>query len=136
MTCEKCYHNEVCKALYELNGIPRIGSSQCAYFRDKDRLLELPCAVGDKVYSIDECSCEDIDGVHTECEFYGYGTDDMICTIPNGEKCPYQYRIVECYVTEMNILMFKRIWGKTAFLTREAAEAALYERTDHGQTKT
>lgn len=84
-----------------------------------------PCKVGDTVYSITECSCEDIDGVHTECEYYGYGIDDRICTIPNGAKCPYQYRIMECYVTEANILMFARKWGKTVFLTREEAERAL-----------
>lgn len=45
MTCEKCYHNEVCKALYELNGIPRIGATECAYFRDKDHLIEAPCEI-------------------------------------------------------------------------------------------
>lgn len=84
-----------------------------------------PCKVGDTVYSITECSCEDIDGVHTECEFYGYGIDDRICTIPNGARCPYQYRIIECYVTEFNILMLTRQWGKKVFLTREEAERAL-----------
>ena len=88
-----------------------------------------PCKVGDTVYSITECSCENIDGVYTECEFYGHGTDDRICTIPNGAKCPYQYRVIECYVTEFNILMFAREWGKTVFLTREDAEKALEERS-------
>jgi hypothetical protein len=90
-----------------------------------------PCKVGQTVYSITECSCEDIDGVHTECEFYGYGEDDRICLIPNGAKCPYQYRIMECYVTEANILMFTRMWGKTVFLTREEAEKALAERSEN-----
>lgn len=84
-----------------------------------------PCKVGDNVYSFDECSCEDIDGVHTKCEFYGYGEDDMICAIPCGAKCPYQYRIIKCYVTEANILMFSRKWGKTVFPTKEEAEKAL-----------
>ena len=87
-----------------------------------------PCKVGDKVYSFDECSCEDIDGVHTKCEFYGYGEDDMICAIPCGAKCPYQYRIQKCYVTEANILMFARLWGKTVFPTKEEAEKALERR--------
>lgn len=87
-----------------------------------------PCKVGEKVYCIMESSCEDIDGVHTECEFYGFGTDDMICTIPNGTKCPYQYRVEMCSVTEMNLLMFTRRLGKTVFLTREEAEKALKER--------
>ena len=89
-----------------------------------------PCKVGDNVYSLDECSCEDIDGVYTKCEFYGYGEDDMICAIPCGAKCPYQYRVIKCYVTESNILMFARLWGKTVFLTKEEAEKALKERSE------
>ena len=87
-----------------------------------------PCKIGDTVYSITECSCENIDGAYTECEFYGYGEDDRICAIPNGAKCPNQYRIMECYVTEGNILMFTRMCGETVFLTREQAEKALAER--------
>ena len=83
------------------------------------------CKIGDNVYSFTESSCEDIDGVHTECEFYGHGIDDRICTIPNGAKCPYQYRVIKCYVTEANILMFTRNWGKTVFLTKEEAEAKM-----------
>ncbi len=41
MTCDKCYHNEVCSALYEMNGVPRIGASECAYFKDKARVVEV-----------------------------------------------------------------------------------------------
>lgn len=109
----------------------------CKHYLLADHLLAEgvivpPCKVGQTVYSITECSCEDIDGVHTECEFYGYGIDDRICTIPNGEKCPYQYRVIECYVTETNILMFARMWGKDVFLTREEAEKAL-ERSENGK---
>lgn len=89
-----------------------------------------PCKLGDTVYVITSCSCEDIDGVHTECEFYGYGEDDRICTIPKGAKCPYIYRAVACYVTESNLLMFTWRWGKTVFLTREEAEKALKERSE------
>lgn len=86
------------------------------------RLLVLPCEIGDIVYCITECSCENIDEVYTKCEFYGYGTDDMICTRPSGTKCPYQYRVSEYRATEMNIFMFVRQWGKRAFATREEAE--------------
>ena len=93
--------------------------------KQEGRIIVPHCKVGDTVYCITECSCEDIDGVHTECEFYGYGEDDRICSIPNGAKCPYQHRIMECYVTEANILMFTRSWGKTVFLTKEEAERAM-----------
>ena len=107
----------------------------CKHHLAADHLLAAgcilpPCKVGDTVYSITECSCEDIDGANTECEFYGYGEDDRICSIPNGAKCPYQYRILERYVTETHILMFTRMWGKTVFLTKEEAERALAERRE------
>lgn len=82
-----------------------------------------PCKVGDKVYVIMETSCEDIDGVYTTCEFYNLKSENL-CTLPKG-KCPYRYRIAECYVTEMNLLSFTAKWGKTVFLTKEEAEQAL-----------
>lgn len=91
------------------------------------KIVELPCAIGDIVYCLTECSCENIDGVHTECEFYGYGEDDRLCTIPNGQKCPYQYRIQKCSATEMNVFMYVRQWGITAFATPEEAKKKLKE---------
>ena len=101
-----------------------------------DYLLEhgvivLPCKVGDTVYRITQCSCEDIDGEQTECEFYGFGTDDRICEIPNDAKCPYKLRVASCNVTEINIFMFAREWQSAAFLTREEAERALKERENN-----
>ena len=41
MTCKECYHNEVCEALYELNGVPRIFACQCAYFRNTADVVEV-----------------------------------------------------------------------------------------------
>lgn len=82
-----------------------------------------PCKVGDKVYVIMGTSCEDIDGVYTTCEFYNLKSENL-CTLPKG-KCPYRYRIAECYVTEMNLLRFTAEWGKTVFLTKEDAEQKL-----------
>lgn len=90
-----------------------------------------PCKVGDMVYYITECSCEDIDGQYTVCGFYGCGTDDMVCTIPDGVKCPYQYRIGEHRVTKWNIFDGEEFWGKTVFATRDEAERALIERTSN-----
>ena len=117
MTCEKCYHNEVCKALYELNGIPRIGTTECAYFRDKDHLLELPCAVGDAVYV-----------VMPESSYFDNSTFVVTGWEINSEGertyravCEKDGRLIPLHFGEPNI-------GKTVFLTREAAEAALEAR--------
>ena len=84
-----------------------------------------PCKVGDKVYSLMECTCEDIDGVHTPCEYYTEIAEKM-CSHPKGD-CPYEYRIAECIVTDMNLLRFTKKWGKTVFLTKEEAEQKLKE---------
>ena len=89
-----------------------------------------PCKVGDTVYTLREVSCEDIDGANTECEYYGFGTDDRICTLEKPQKCPYRYRIFKSLVTEYNLLSFARQWGKTVFLTKEEAEQALKERNN------
>jgi hypothetical protein len=91
-------------------------------------VIALPCKVGDMVYRITRCSCEDIDGAHTECEFYGFGTDDKICELPNDMKCPYKFRVAGCNVTEMNIFMFAKEWESTTFPIREEAERALKDR--------
>ena len=85
-----------------------------------------PCKVGDTVYSLMECTCEDIDGVHTPCEYYTEIAEKM-CSHPKGD-CPYEYRIAECIVTDMNLLHFTKKWGKTVFLTKEEAEAELEKR--------
>jgi len=50
--CKDCTHNEVCTALYELNGIPKVGgSSHCGYFRNKALNVKFPFKPGDTVYT-------------------------------------------------------------------------------------
>lgn len=51
MTCKDCVHYEVCESL-EKNGISRIHPSQCEFFKDKAKFIDLPCKVGDKVFII------------------------------------------------------------------------------------
>lgn len=86
---------------------------QCYEERTADLLLEHgvivpPCKVGDTVYRITQCSCEDIDGEQNKL------------------------RVVGCNVTEMNIFMFAKEWESTTFPTREEAERALKERKNNG----
>jgi hypothetical protein len=85
---------------------------QCYEERTADLLLEHgviapPCKVGDTVYRITQCSCEDIDGEQNKL------------------------RVVGCNVTEMNIFMFAKEWGSATFPTREEAEKALKERENN-----
>lgn len=110
MTCEKCYHNEVCEALYKMNGIPRIGASQCAYFRDKSRFVELPCKVGDTVYYIP----------------FGNKIEEYVVARIAIEPLAEVGMSFHCYG---GIAFDKRDIGKTVFLSHEEAEQALAERS-------
>lgn len=117
MTCEKCYHNEVCKALYKLNGISRIGATECAYFRDKDHLLELACTVGDAVYVVapDTSYLDNSTFLVTGWEINSEGerTYRAVCE-KNGRLIPLHYG--------------EQVIGKIVFLSLEAAEAAVEAR--------
>lgn len=118
---------------YDSEYVPIIDAlNRLAEYEDAEEqglLVRLPCKLGDTVYWIMECSCLNIDGVYSKCEFYGYEpdyeADCEICNRPEGTKCPHQYRISEGRAREMNILMIARNLGKTVFLTREEAEKAL-----------
>ncbi len=120
MTCKDCVHYEVCnhfitdpKAIESM----RYGNSETWFcFKDKSKLIKLPCKVGDTVF------------VHDIIE---YEIDEA------GNN---QYLIVPCTVVE--IILYKNkiqvkckesrdcIWTikENAFITKEAAEAALKER--------
>ena len=102
--------------------------SQIAEHLIENGVIVLPCKVGQTVYSLREVSCEDIDGAYTECKYYGFGTDDRICTLNKPQNCPHKYRIFKSLVTEYNLISFSRQWGKTVFLTKEEAEAELEKR--------
>ncbi len=102
------------------------GAARMADHILSDGWIRPPCKVGDTVYVIMETSCEDIDLVHTVCEFYNEKHEDL-CTLTRG-KCPYKYIIINCEADESNILSFSERFGKTVFLTREEAEQALAER--------
>ena len=36
--CENCVHYDVCEELWQMNGIPKVGVSQCAFFKDHTRI--------------------------------------------------------------------------------------------------
>ena len=48
MTCKDCYHSDVC-------GFEQCDSGAltfCTYFKDKSRIIELPCKIGDNFFII------------------------------------------------------------------------------------
>lgn len=115
MTCKECLCCDVCVYLHDTESVDfeEINPLACKHFKPKSRFVELPCEVGDRVYSIN----------------IGDEKSLKIWIEPNGDR-----------ITQIKInrggYHFKCWWGyfhlsdigKTVFLSREEAEKALKER--------
>lgn len=99
------------------------------------RLVVLPCKVGDTVYEIsnntDACNgCQHYDGIYGSGESWCAQIDDVdLRYYPNiAERplCEKQFMEVVEHKPEIDwIFTHRNDFGKTVFLTREEAEAAL-----------
>ncbi len=111
MTCKDCVHYEVCKDDVELHhdfydclevdGV----ENHCEYFKPKSRFVELPCEVGQTVYSL-------IGGFAVEMKL-----KRVILVLKPNDEHPLDY------IKEIED------FGKTVFLTKEETEKALAERS-------
>lgn len=107
--CQDCVHCDVC---CKHKNIIRELEMDCRQYKPKFRFVELPCAVGDKVYHLqkifDECTLTTKTIVKTR-------TIDFVATT--------------AFLAESDGLVFgEKDFGKTVFLSREEAEKALSER--------
>lgn len=100
MICEKCFHNFVCfdKILQPL---------VCSCFKDKRKVVLLPCNVGDVFYGLNETSYDAY-----EVLGFKYGKR-------RGEE--------ENVLIVLTIYETEFVWGEEAFLTIEEAKKALKE---------
>lgn len=121
MTCKDCIHYDLCSSIQGL--VQRVilagdkADERCGFFKDKSRIVELPCKVGDKVWFLNR-----------------YPAIDM------KQNAVYEAKVVRVYIEKETVLTLavqvKTEWGtkefphitdigKTVFLTREEAEEAL-----------
>ena len=121
MTCKDCIHYDVCHNNFKNIDLNKEMTDEhcCVYFKDKSRIIELPCNMGDTVYHTTTFGiCQlTVAGIHlfwdkrkTRIKRYSY--------IVGLNNLDYTYR-----------LPLKEI-GKTVFLTKEQAEAKLQELND------
>ena len=114
-TCKECIHFVVC------DEVPTKSADDCDFFKDRSRFVELPCKVGDTVYSIYKGDIEA--HIVNRLEF---------CTVGNNSECQDYFGAAEgidnCDENFSFINFTKATFGKTVFLTREEAEQALKER--------
>lgn len=117
MTCEDCIHYDVC-GFNEYKDFNEI----CSFFKDKSRIIELPCKVGQTVYDIVLCD-DDIYRIYemkiVAIEPFGslYESKyfpDFIWNIYLTDDCSYAYRTFDDI-------------GKKTFFSKEEAEKRLNE---------
>lgn len=54
MKCENCIHKKPCGEYQQkfLSHLKNLKVTECPYYKEKDKVIELPCKVGDTVYKI------------------------------------------------------------------------------------
>ena len=119
-TCKDCIHYDVCllerdnsKDKLTADGLFKKAEEDCAYFKDKSRIVELPCKVGDTVYEIRPDR--------------GFVQEYTVITI-HISRCDafFDWELIDGEGIYSNVNGFTvNMLGKTVFLTREEAEKAL-----------
>ena len=118
MTCKDCYHHDACKTWINhgetLYSDYTYSTEDCPFYKDKSRIVELPCKVGDILYYP---------------WVYG-GTSGVAMLEVFSFKIYVQGRVLAVVKDpESDLEMPKQFhledFGKTVFLTREEAEEAL-----------
>lgn len=128
MTCKDCIHEDVCENYLKpfnftlsesdtLKGLIKIKKSICSFEKDKSRIVELPCNVGDTVYEfykpVNQIIPYEIEDIHIDKEQTRY--------FATAFDIYYNEYLDEIDFNEDEI-------GKTVFLTKEEAEKALKEK--------
>lgn len=115
MTCKDCYHYKVCG--YHIDEETDLSVDECLDFKDKSKIIELPCNVGDTVFV--PWKYEEVKGIgFAEIESFKIYTSD---NIPIFFLEDFESDIEMCtHFTKDDI-------GETVFLTRDEAEAKLKE---------
>ena len=111
MICKDCIHSDVCEALEEGNGIPKVHPKLCGCFKDKSRFIELPCKIGTKIYDISEL-------LMPQCyspDMYIFDADDICISKDNRGFI---------FTIDGNDYRYED-FGKSAFFSKEEAEKAL-----------
>ena len=115
--CEECIHFEVCAYVDPFLPV-------CDSFKDKSKILELPCSVGTNLYRIDSRN--------KTCSFKNVHKDEWYClnVLNCNEECD---SIKEYYIYEiknsdaMTILGNAKYFDTRVFTSREEAEKRLNE---------
>lgn len=115
-TCKDCLHIEVCKEYHKMfwgskslvdSKIDETEPENCQYFKDRSRLVELPCNLGDEVFYFDTAG-----RIYTsKITQFIHGSTGLLL--------------------DSDVMFNSNLVGKRFFFSREAAEQALKERGEN-----
>ena len=134
-SCKDCIYDKVCSEYFHafwgctankhsdlINAEPK----DCPYFKDRSRFVELPCKVGNSVFTIDEkeniqeCIVTNVN-CKTQMTFDEKPwIDFIIVTEPVDDSLPFPM-----------IFTYSITKNKILFLTKESAEQAIKERENN-----
>ncbi len=116
--CKRCEHKKVCdnytanlcNSCYWNKDVIKPSNDECPFFKDKNKIIELPCKVGDSVY------------------YYSPTLNDILeHEVKKIDiRCFADAKIIT-FGTEVFGCFGLSDFGKTVFLTREEAEKVLKE---------
>ena len=122
--CGKCFNLDVCKTTDSCDGhVPG-----CKHFKDKSKIMELPCLPGDAVWLIAYFPDEGKINARQLCVVDVCANVGMDVVVSLSSD-PIESSECEGVVREKRITakIYGGEFGKTAFLSRKAAEKALAE---------
>lgn len=127
-TCKECLHYEACVPYADDQGAGNGWESRwvdgCENFKDRSLFVELPCKVGDTVYTNLAMR-----GWYYRDKYRPYSATVVFMGLNNSEEMGGGL-INVLYGKNGNMMQFRfSDIGKTVFLTREEAEKALAERS-------
>ncbi len=119
MTCKDCIHYDVCH--FHITEETNMTVNECSHaFKDKSKIIELPCKVGDKVYLVEATGLFD-NNIFVVTGFeINSDSDNTYRAV-----CEFEGRLVPLIFNDKNI-------GKTVFFTKEEAEKALEAKKNEG----
>lgn len=118
MKCENCIHKKPCGEYQQkfLSHLKNLKVTECPYYKEKDKVIELPCKVGDTVWFIKSCF------TYAKSPMSG-----MVCMFKSFSKVGTITYGVIMDGSNINRSFTTYDIGKTVFLSREEAEKALKE---------
>jgi uncharacterized CHY-type Zn-finger protein len=136
--CKDCFNFELCANGYgEVTAdteITNIKGKPCHYFKDRSKMIELPCKVGDTIYRLVFCKDETQHPMTYSPSHYiketvvGLHICDSRLRVNALSNSRYRDYLIVNNNEILSHISVNKI-GKTVFLTREQAEQALREKT-------